>query len=468
MIASLLALALLAQAPPDVCAEVAPAARRDPAAAAEYLAVGDEERAAGRADSAALAYRAALERDPGQQKARAALAQLCASSRRDDGFARGLARVRAGDCPGALPPLEAARAAGDPAAALLVGLCRFRQGDDEGAAAALREAASAAETRASAELYLGLIALRGGRPGEASPLFQAAIADPALAPVARELARAARREGRVVLSVLAEAGWDSNVELAPDGASPAGDALGNLTALVTVAPWLERGPYARAAAGYQAQARRHEFELLALSGAAGVPIGAARRRLLVEYGYDERRVGGHPYLSAHRLLVDGRAALGEDWSAGAAYALRGERFRQADAADDSGLRHAGQLDAGVTVQGWRLSAAYQAAWHAARASARSYREHGPLLAVASPSAARLRALVELAYTDRVYGAVDPGFELRRRDAYVDAAARLELDLRDRWTVYLSLAARRASSSVPDLRYTRLLPTAGLSFTTGIP
>ena len=50
----------------------------------------------------------------------------------------------------------------------------------------------------------------------------------------------------------------------------------------------------------------------------------------------------------------------------------------------------------------------------------------------------------------------------------DAAARLELELRDHWTAYLSLAGRRADSNVADLRYGRVVCTAGVSFTTGLP
>jgi tetratricopeptide (TPR) repeat protein len=465
VIVPLLVAAFVTSGPPDPCAPVVAAPRRDPETAVAYQAVADEERAAGRTDSAALAYRAALERDPSLARARGALAELCAARRRNEAFAGALAQVRAGDCKGALPALEAERAAGDVAAALLAGLCRYRLGEDEAAAAALRQAAAAPETRASAELYLGLLALRGGRPGEASPLFQAAAADPALAPVARELAREARQEGRLVVSVVAEAGWDSNVDAAPGGP---GSALGAVTALVTAAPWRDRGPYARGAATYQAETRRRSLDLLAASAAVGLPLGTARRHLLLEYGYDDRRVGGEPYLAAHRLLLDGRAALGDRWLVGAAYTLRGEHYRAADAADDSGIRHAAELDAGTTVRGARLSAAWQVAWHGARASARSYREHGPLVALTAPAGDALRVVLEAAYTWRAYGAVDPDLERRRSDGYADLAARVEWPVRDRWTAYLSLAGRRASSNVSGLRYGRVVSTVGASFTGGVP
>lgn len=473
MIAPLVLAALLAQAPADPCAPVKAAATRDPEGARAYLAVADEERAAGREEPAVMAYRAALQREPGLERARAALAQVCAARRAaaaagrvEAAFTRGLERLRAGDCPGALPGLEEARTAGDTSAALLVGLCRFRQGEDEQAGQAFREAAAAPDTRAAAELYLGLLALRGGRPGEAAPLFRSATADPSLAPVARELARQARREGRVVVSLLAEGGWDSNVDLDP--ADGDGDGLAALTGLLSVSPWLERGPYLRGAASVQAQARRDEYDLIALGAAAGLPIGPPRRRLLLEYGYDDRRVGGEPYLSAHRVLADGRAALDDRWSGGAAYSLRGERYHGAAAADDSGLQHAAQLDVTAILDGYRLTVAGQAAWHGARTSSRAYRELGPLLALATPVTARLRGVVEVACTWRAYQARDDALEARRGDTYADAAGRLELDLTERWTTYVSVAARRAFSSVPDLRYARVVPGAGLSFTAGVP
>jgi len=125
-----------------------------------------------------------------------------------------------------------------------------------------------------------------------------------------------------------------------------------------------------------------------------------------------------------------------------------------------------QLDATLIAAGWRLSAAAQGGWHGARDEARAYREAGPLLAVSTPPGSRLRAVFEVAYTWRAYLADDPGFERRRRDAYADAAARLELELHDRWTAYLSLAGRSASSTVADLRYGRVLSTAGVAFTAG--
>jgi Tfp pilus assembly protein PilF len=464
-----LLLAFAAQAAPDACAPV-PAGAYDPEAAAAYEAVGAEERAAGREDSAIAALRAALERDPSREAARATLAELCDGRRREDAFALGLERVRAGDCAGALPALDDARRGGDAGAALLAGVCRYQLGDDDAAAEALREALDSEETRASAELYLGLLALRDGRGAEASPHFRSATADPALAPMARVLASEALREGTIVLSVLGEIGWDSNVDVAPEdeiAPSGSGDALAGGTALLTVSPWLERGPYLRGVATTQQQARRNEFDLVGAGATVGLPVGTRARRLLLELGYDVRRMAGEPYLSAPRLLAEGRAALGRGFTGEAAYALRDETFHPEAARDDSGVRHAVELEVSRAVRKVHLSGGWQATWDGARKDWRAFTEHGPLLGLTAPLSLRARAVLEVAYAWRTYHAEDPELEVRRSDTYLDAAARLELDFADRWTAHVSVAGRRAFSNVPDLRYARLVPTTGISYTAGL-
>ena len=104
----------------------------------------------------------------------------------------------------------------------------------------------------------------------------------------------------------------------------------------------------------------------------------------------------------------------------------------------------------------------------ARQAALSYRELGPLVQAAIPLGGRARLTLEAACTWRRYGAVDPDLEIRRSDAYLDGAARLEVELGSWWTAQLALAARRATSNVPELRYARLVPTLGLGWTYGVP
>jgi tetratricopeptide (TPR) repeat protein len=468
VIGTLLLTALLAQNAPDPCAAL-PAVERDPEAAAAYQAIGDEESAAGRREPAVVAYRAALARDPENAGARTALDSLCSAQTRDREFTRGLELFRAGRYRDALEPLEAARARGNLAAALLAGICHYRAGEDAAAATAFREAEQDPEARASAQLFLGLLALRRGRPAEAAPLLDSAAADPLLAPVARSLSRDLRRQGRVVVSLLAEGGWDSNADLragasfAPRGA---GDGFVGGAAVISTAPWGESGPYARAAATWRDQLRLHEEDLAGLGAAAGLQLGRARRHVLVEGGYDVRRLGGRPYLSAPQLMGEGRLDLGDRWSVGAWTSLRWETFH-AGLDDGSGLRQAAQAD--VTAQTGRLL--LTAAWQGERSGARSallrFREHGPVLAAVLSMGASTRVLSGAAWTWREYEASDPALERRRADGYADVAGGVEVDVTARWTVQLSVAGRRAYSNVPEFRYARVVSTLGLSWTMGL-
>ena len=469
MIGTLLLGALLAQSVPDPCAPV-PALAADRRSAAAYQAIGDEERAAGRRDAAVAAYRAALARDPLNPGARAALSGLCVAQARDRALTRGLELFRAGRCDEAVEPLEAARRQGDRAAALLEGICRYRAGDDEQAAEAFREAAQDPGNRSSAELFLGLVALRRGRPAEAVPLLDAAAADPLLAPVARNLSWDLQRQGRVVVSLLAEGGYDSNTNLAPGAdfaPSGAGDGFWGGAAVISAAPWGESGAYARAAATWRNQFTMSDLDLLGAGAAAGFQLGRARRHVLVEAGYDARRLGGKPYLSAPRFLGEGRLDLGDRWSTGAWYAARWETF-DAGQEDYSGLRQSGQAD--VTGELWGtvlLTAAWQGALDGARMDALAFREHGPLLAAAIPLGERTRLTAGAAWTWREYDAVDPDLEVQRADRYADLAGGLELDVAPRWTVHLLVAARQAYSNVPEFRYARVVSTLGVSWTMGI-
>src|SRR5207245_5236088 len=109
-----------------------------------------------------------------------------------------------------------------------------------------REAGRDPSLEPSAQLFLGLISLRQGGGEAAARSFEAAAArDPTLAPTATSLLRLARREGRVVLSLLAGPSGDSNGDLAPDGAPTSGgsaDSGGTIAAGVPLRPSGQRGP----------------------------------------------------------------------------------------------------------------------------------------------------------------------------------------------------------------------------------
>jgi Flp pilus assembly protein TadD len=133
----------------DPCGPVQPAKVRDPSAAATYRKVGDAERSAGSPETATMAYRAALARDPADAVSRRALQDLC----REVGgaFQRGLTRMEAGDLHGAVAEFRDARSQGpDPSAALVEGVCHYELGENGEARSALREAVTAPTHREAA------------------------------------------------------------------------------------------------------------------------------------------------------------------------------------------------------------------------------------------------------------------------------------------------------------------------------
>jgi tetratricopeptide (TPR) repeat protein len=455
---------------PDACAPLDAGAPPDPAAAAAYRDVGDGERAAGSLDTAAAAYRAAAALDPGDARSREALAALCAQQRRERAFDRGLRLVRAGDRAGAVAAFEEARAAGpDPAAALLEGICLYELGEDDRARALLAEAGRERAHREAASFFLGLLALREGRGEAAAALLEASAADRGFGPAASDLARLARREGRVVLGLLAEVGWDSNLDLTPDGAGRGErDGFGGGTALVRVAPRGDTGPYLRAAGTLREQVRTGTYDLAAGSLAAGWQGGRGGRYLLGEAGWDYRSVGRDPYLSALRALGMARTALGGAASGGLTYVLRREAYLPAELTGFSGVRQAAEAD--VTVGLWRRAAvvlAWRGGYDAARDPVLTWWEQGPRVALRLPLGPDARLSLDLGLDWRRFTREDPALGARRLDRIAEGALVLERELSQRFTLRAAVAVERDVSSVPAYTYWRVIPTLGLAYTVGL-
>lgn len=468
----MIALALtLALAAADPCAPIAPApdAPRDAAAAGEYRAVGDEELAAGHEEAAAAAYRAAAALDPGDAAAREALARLCAARGPAAAFQRGLARMDAGDCRAAADAFAEARAARpDPSAALLEGICRTELGDDEGAARALREAEVHPAHRDEARFYLGLLALRAGDGPAASALFEAARSDPALAGAAGELARRARGEGRWVVALSAESGWDSNVTLAPTGepaVSPESDGLYALSGSVAFRPGGTRGPYLRASGFLHEPLELGAYAVRGADGAAGWQLRRGSARGLLEYGLSGRTFGGDPYLTAHRLLASGDLRAGPV-VLGAAYLVRFESYASGWA-DFSGTLQRAEVRAGFApASRLALTLAYGLGRDAARDPVLSFLEHGPRAEVRILLSPRVRAGLDAAVAWRDYDRFDADLAARRRDVQLDGAAFLEVEVAPGLRARLAIEGRRTTSTVPALEYDKVVPALGLSYVRG--
>jgi tetratricopeptide (TPR) repeat protein len=461
-------LASLALAAVDPCAPVEPAAVRDPGGAAAYRAVGDAERAAGSPRTAAMAYRAALARDPSDSASGRALREICREAASP--FDRGMARMNAGDLRGAVGAFREARARGpDPSAALVEGVCHYELGENVEARAALREAATAPAHREAADFYLGLIALQEGDGGEAARLLDAAATNPGFAPVASDLARLARRSGKLVFSLLAESGWDSNAQLAPGGTPISTSSDGSLAGTATglYRPLGESGPYLRATGLYRGQARFGDLDFGGVSGAAGWQLGHAERGLLAEYDYDYRLLGGSPFLSAHRLLVGGWVPAGP-LTLGASYLARFESYPADLYAPFSGTLQRAEATLALRLgRSGRIALGYHLARDGVDQSPLSWTEHGPGAELRVALARRVRLTVTAAVSLRDYDALDPALGLTRSDRYVDAAALLEWDVGDRFTLRFSADGRKAFSNAAAFDYTRVAPTLGLAYVFGM-
>jgi tetratricopeptide (TPR) repeat protein len=466
MTAALLAIALAAAV--DPCAPVYAHAVRDPDAAAVYRQVGDAERSAGSIETAVMAYRSALARDPSDSVSRRALQTFCREA--GGSFERGIARMGEGDLRGAIASFRQARAQGpDPSAALVEGVCHYELGEDREAGSALREAAAAPEHREAADFYLGLLALRAGDGSEAARLLDAAAANPGFAPAASDLARLARRDGKLVFSVLAESGWDSNAQLAPGGTpiSTASDGWLGATATGLYRPQGESGPYLRGTGLYRGQARFGDLAFGGVSGAAGWQLGHADRGLLGEYDYDYRVLGGTSFLSAHRLLVGGWLPAGP-LTLGASYYARFESYPAALYQPFTGtLQRAESTMALRLGRSGRLTLGYHLARDGVEQSQLSWTEHGPGAELRVQLARRLRAGASAAVAWRGYDALDPTLGVKRFDTYLDVVGLVEWDLGDRLTGRLSLEGRKAFSNAGAFDYLRFAPTLGLAYVFGM-
>jgi tetratricopeptide (TPR) repeat protein len=486
MIAPVLLLALVGDGQADPCLEVpAPSpGATDRADASVYRAVGDDERASGHVAAARAAYREALRRDPDDAVARAGLADACRLSAGapdelrtvvaspPDHFQEGLALMKRGDRAGAIAAFETARALGaDPGAALLEGICEYEEGRDRKAQPLLELARADPKLAGTAMFFLGLIALHENQERLAAALLDdAASNNPRLAATAAGLARVARRDGRAVASLLAEAGYDSNVSLAPDGPTAragAGDGYAATVAGLFLRPLGIPGPYARLTGQYRKQFQIVSFDVGDATGALGFQMGRGRRYAAAEYAYDFLSLGGSPYLSAHRLFATARLT-GDRLAVGGAYAARFESFLTDATAPYSGLRQDADLEVDLLPSSAAsIGIGYHLGADGTELSELSYLEHGPAALLRLGTGREVRLFADARLTFRRYDTVDLDLGVERADRYFDGAVAWELDASDHWAVRVTATARRALSNVPDLQYTKLTAALGLIWNAGV-
>jgi tetratricopeptide (TPR) repeat protein len=467
----------------DPCAPVALAATPNPEEAILYRKSGDEERAAGGVETAIVAYRAAAALDPGDAASRQALGELCTQAgKRADPFQAGLVQMEAREWQAAAASFgQARRSGGDPSAALLEGICDYHLGDDAAAEPLLRLAEARPEHQDLARFYLGLVALRAGAAPQASALFSQASANPALGALAADLSRLARQDARLVLTFLAETGFDSNVTLAPAGATTSsggtggmmgggtmnGAGLYGLAASALYRPSGSSGPYLRGEGFLRQQLQLRSYDVGGVGAAAGWQLTRGGSGLLAEYAYAFRTFGGSPYLSANRLSGAGWLTTGGlTWSA--RYAAQFEDYRSSTLDGFSGVLHHAELRAALPIGtgGW-VAVAYGGSRDAADLGIASYIEHGPRLDLRLLLSARLRLGASAGVTFRAYDEYDSVIGVKRSDRYLDGSVLAEYELAPGWTARGSLEGRKAFSNAPAFQYDKLVPMIGIAWQTGL-
>jgi hypothetical protein len=477
MTAALLALLLTAA---DPCSAPVGQGVSDPREAEIYLRVGDAERARGNLGAAREAYRQALTRAPGSVEARRRLEEACAPV--VDPVQAGAEALEAGDPEGALRTLGGARGRGnDRAVDLLEGIARYQLGQDAAAVPLLESARSDPAVAESASFFLGLIALRRGDGDRASRLFDQAGRAVGLEDAARQLARTAQQEGRIVLSVASELVYDTNVALRPDGAPltvPGPDGSAGLSVMALVRPWGSPGPYLRVEGQLSKQFTLDQLDLAGAAAALGFRLAGPVGSLTGEYAYSYQAVDWRGYLADHRLFLGGSLLTGIAlW--GFAYAAHFETYRWTELQDLSGVRQVLELDTGLLPgAGVRITAGYAGTWDAAHHDGVSYEnlsylEHGPILELVwanGPWTAGVRG----ALAWRTYLAPDPAYlsnpadptspALTRYDTRYFATTWLDRGLGAQWSVRGTVKLVRTNSNIPDLNSTEWIFIGSLIWT----
>ncbi len=467
----------------DPCVPVTLAPSPDPESAALYRKAGDDERALGGVETAAVAYRSAAALDPTDATSRKALRELCGQEgAKAAPFQAGLRQMDARDWQAAAASFKLSRQSnGDPAAALLEGICDYHLGDDAAAEPLLKLAESRPEHQDLARFYLGLVALRAGAAPRASALFAQASANPTLGVLAADLSRLAREDARLVLTFVARAGYDSNVSLAPAGGSNSSGSGGGmmtggsmqanglylLGASALFRPFGPSGPYFRGEGFLRQHLQLGTYDAAGVEAAAGWQLLRGGAGLLGEYAYDYSTFGGSPYLSANRLTGAGwLTAGGLTWSA--RYAAQLEDYRSATLDGFSGVLHHAELRTALPIGtgGW-VGIAYGASRDATNLGITSYTGHGPKLDLRLLISAHVWVGATVGVSWRAYDAYDSTIGVKRSDSYLDGAVLAGYDLGSGWSARGSLEGRKALSNAPAFSYDKLVPMIGISWQKGL-
>ncbi len=443
----------LAAPPPDPCATAPTPEPPDRATARVYAEVGAAELEAGHAEVAAIAYAHAVALDASLGKASAGLAAACAALREQG------TRQRRADAEGAFA----------------LGVERFRAGDDPGATAAFDRAAEWPTLAAPVGLYRALVALRADDWPEVRRELDLLRKDPALTEGVATLRRLAARQGRVMLTLGGEAGYDDNAELLPETPpagttrTPRADAHTLLAGSLVARPVRGLGLRLEQSVSWRDQLEIDALDLLASTSDASLRLPIARwLRSRAAGGLDYLVLGGQSYLFAPRADLGVEVDLLPSLRGAASYRLRWRDFLAPAFAGFTGNSHEGTLSVAVEPAGWlRAEAAYRLAREGARDALFSATAQGAALDLWLSPAPWLRAGLFAGWRHRAFDGLDPNVGFRRGDDEVTLDLRLEADASDHVTCQLGGALLRNQSNVVDFEFSRLSVLGACSLMVGL-
>jgi tetratricopeptide (TPR) repeat protein len=272
-------------------------------------------------------------------------------------FERGVELFRAGDFAGAIAPLEQAQTADphDADTALLLGIAYFRVGRSDDAEPLLAQAERDGDesARASARVFLGLIADARGEASRAHGYYAlVARSSTELGASGRLLLEQGGPE-RWSLVALVLPGYDSNVALLPASAAPPGPGRGGggdgdadiaVVGAATARPVPDLALVLDETLLYRRYASQTAYDMLANAVGATYTLAGTSDRASLAYHFDASTLGGARYELAHLADVTYRHALASCYGIAARYTFADRNYAPVDFAGYTGLDHVGGVD----------------------------------------------------------------------------------------------------------------------------
>jgi tetratricopeptide (TPR) repeat protein len=279
----------------------------------------------------------------------AAVALCAATAHAEDvgALERGTARFTAGDFAAAIEPLEAAHAAApdDADTALLLGIAYYRTGRSDDARPLLEQAEARGDTdaKASARVFLGLIADAGGDSDRARSYFSLVADSPTELRASGKLLLDNSGPERWSAIAILRPGYDSNVALLPATAVRAGqgaDADMTLIGALTGRPSLELPIVLDETIAYRKQAELSAYDMVSDSLGGTATFAGAHDRGTLAYHFEAALLGGTRYELGHVA----EATYRHD-AVGARYTFAARDYAQDAYTGYSGFEHTGVIEA---------------------------------------------------------------------------------------------------------------------------